>query len=110
MHHRRPLPILALLAILGVWMTPPVAHAGRALEPGDWYRFKAVSELAMAPDGGAVAYIVTSYDKASDESRGALWLATWNGKESLQLQANRVKTELSLTNNCIARSASSPTY
>ena len=85
MHPRRALPILALLAILGVLATPRAAHAGRALEPADWYRFKAVSDLVMAPDGSAVAYIVTSYDKASDESRGALWLAAWNGKESLQL-------------------------
>ncbi|MGH8291332.1 MAG: S9 family peptidase [Steroidobacteraceae bacterium] len=85
MHHRRRLPILAVLALLGVWLTPPAAHAGRPLEPEDWYRFKAVSQLAIAPDGRAVAYIVTSYDKAADESRGALWLAAWNGSESLQL-------------------------
>ncbi|HVS78482.1 MAG TPA: S9 family peptidase [Steroidobacteraceae bacterium] len=85
MHHRRPLPIFAALAVLGLLLTAPPAHAGRAIEPQDWYRFKAVSELAMAPDGSAVAYVVTSYDKASDESRGALWLAAWNGKESLQL-------------------------
>lgn len=85
MHHRRPLPILAVLAVFSVLLGPPAAHAGRALEPADWYRFKAVSDLAMAPDGSAVAYIVTSYDKTSDESRGALWLAAWNGSESLQL-------------------------
>ncbi len=85
MHPRRAPPILALLAILGVLAAPQAAHAGRALEPADWYRFEAVSDLVMAPDGSAVAYIVTSYDKASDESRGALWLAAWNGKESLQL-------------------------
>jgi len=84
MHHRRPLPIPALLAVLGILVTLP-AHAGRALEPQDWYRFQAVSDLAIAPDGSSVAYIVTRYDKTSDESRGALWLAAWNGKESLQL-------------------------
>jgi dipeptidyl aminopeptidase/acylaminoacyl peptidase len=85
MHRRRPLPILALLTVVSAWLTPPAAYAGRALEPGDWYRFKAVSDLTMAPDGSAVAYLVTSYDKASDESRSALWLAAWNGNESLQL-------------------------
>ncbi|MGH8200732.1 MAG: S9 family peptidase [Steroidobacteraceae bacterium] len=84
MPHRRPLPILAV-AVFTVLGTLPAAHAGRALEPEDWYRFKAVSDLVIAPDGSAVAYIVTRYDKASDESRGALWLAAWNGKESLQL-------------------------
>jgi dipeptidyl aminopeptidase/acylaminoacyl peptidase len=85
MHQRRPLPILAVLAFLSVLPIPRAAYAGRALEPEDWYRFHAVSQLAVAPDGSAVAYIVTSYDKASDESRGALWLASWNGKVSLQL-------------------------
>ena len=86
MHPRRPqLPMLAVFAFLGVWLAAAAAHAGRALEPKDWYRFKAVSDLTMANDGSAVAYIVTSYDKASDESRGALWLATWDGKVSLQL-------------------------
>lgn len=85
MHHRRRQPILVVLGLLSVLLSAPAAHAGRPLEPEDWYRFKAVSQLAIAPDGNAVAYIVTSYDKASDESRGALWLAAWNGKESLQL-------------------------
>lgn len=85
MNRRRPPPIFAVFAVLSGLLTAAAAHAGRALEPGDWYRFKAVSDLAMAPDGSAVAYIVTSYDKASDESRGALWLAAWNGNESLQL-------------------------
>ena len=85
MCHRRPLPIPALLAFLSLLATFPAAHAGRALEPEDWYRFKSVSDLTMAPDGSAVAYLVTSYDKASDESHSALWLAAWNGDESLQL-------------------------
>lgn len=83
--HRRPLPILTLLTLVVVLLATPAARAGRALEPGDWYRFKAVSDLAISPDGNSVAYIVTSYDNVSDESRGALWLAAWNGKESLQL-------------------------
>jgi len=64
---------------------PLAAEAGRAIDPADWYRFQDVSDLAMAPDGAAVAYLVTSYDKESDESRGALWLADWGGRESLEL-------------------------
>jgi dipeptidyl aminopeptidase/acylaminoacyl peptidase len=85
MHHRRLSPILAVLGICSVLLTARAAHAGRALEPEDWYRFKAVSQLALASDGSAVAYIVTRYDKTADESRGELWLAAWSGKESLQL-------------------------
>jgi dipeptidyl aminopeptidase/acylaminoacyl peptidase len=82
MHVKRPLRIyVALLACLA----PLVAQAGRALEPSDWYRFQDVSDLAMSPDGSAVAYLVTSYDKESDESRSALWMADWAGTHSVQL-------------------------
>ncbi len=76
---------LSLLLLLVPCLSPLAAHAGRALQSEDWYRFRAVSDLTIAPDGAAVAYIVTSYDKDSDESRGALWLADWAGRESLQL-------------------------
>jgi dipeptidyl aminopeptidase/acylaminoacyl peptidase len=61
-------------------LAPFAAEARRALTPEDWYRFQAVSDLEIAPDGTAVAYLVTSYDKAADESRGALWLADWAGQ------------------------------
>lgn len=77
--------LLPILALLGHWLAPPPAHAGRALQPADWYRFKDVSDLTIAPDGSAVAYLVTSYDEESDESVGTLWLADWTGGESRQL-------------------------
>src|SRR6185437_1523302 len=82
MHAKGLLPLtLALLASL----TPFAAQARRALTPEDWYRFQAVSDLEVAPDGAAVAYLVTSYDKSSDESRSALWTADWAGTRSEQL-------------------------
>jgi dipeptidyl aminopeptidase/acylaminoacyl peptidase len=82
MQPKRPLSIsLALLACLA----PLAAHAGRPLDPDDWYRFQDVSDIRMAPDGAAVAYLVTSYDKQSDESRGALWIADWSGKAPVEL-------------------------
>ncbi|HTD11054.1 MAG TPA: S9 family peptidase [Steroidobacteraceae bacterium] len=82
MHAKRPLLIcIALLACLA----PLVAQAGRALLPSDWYRFQDVSDLAMSPDGAAIAYLVTSFDKESDESRGALWMADWAGTHNVQL-------------------------
>jgi dipeptidyl aminopeptidase/acylaminoacyl peptidase len=79
---KRPLSVASVLILC---LAPLGAHAGRALTPEDWYRFQAVSDLRIAPDGGAVAYVVTRYDKESDESRGALWLADWAGRESVQL-------------------------
>ncbi|MGN6451788.1 MAG: S9 family peptidase, partial [Steroidobacteraceae bacterium] len=90
MHAKGLLPLtLALLASL----TPCAAQARRALTPEDWYRFQAVSDLEVAPDGAAVAYLVTSYDKSSDESRSALWTADWAGTRSEQLtQGESVST------------------
>jgi dipeptidyl aminopeptidase/acylaminoacyl peptidase len=78
----KPLPLMtaALLVCLA-----PAADAGRALSPEDWYRFQDVSDLAVSPDGSAVAYLVTSYDRSADESKAALWLADWAGARRVQL-------------------------
>ena len=82
MHLKRLLPCLLVVAAT---LTPGSVQAGRPLSPEDWFRFQAVSDLHIAPDGAAVAYLVTSYDKESDESRSALWMANWAGDASVQL-------------------------
>ena len=74
-----------IVAALLVSVAPLAAEARRALMPEDWYRFQAASDLQIAPDGAAVAYLVTSYDKSSDESRAALWTADWAGGHNEQL-------------------------
>ena len=78
----RLLPMTAALMI--ACLAPPAAQAGRPLTPEDWFRFQALSDLNIAPDG-AVAYLVTSYDRESDESRAALWTVDWAARESVQL-------------------------
>src|SRR5215470_7951597 len=81
MHAPRLLPLtLGLIASL----TPLATEARRALTPEDWYRFQAVSDLKIASDGATVAYLVTSYDKAADESRAALWTVDWAGQHGEQ--------------------------
>jgi dipeptidyl aminopeptidase/acylaminoacyl peptidase len=74
-----------ILLALFTAATPLAAHAGRPLAPQDWYRFHGVSSVRIAPDGAAVAYLVTTYDKDADESLAQLWLSDWGGKESVQL-------------------------
>jgi len=82
-HVKRLVPITAVLLL--ACLRPLAAQAGRALTPEDWFRFQAVSDLQIARDGTAVAYLVTSYDRKADESRAALWLSDWAGKQSVQL-------------------------
>ena len=82
MRAKRLLPLtVALIASLAPFAT----QARRALTPEDWYRFQAVSDLQISSDGASVAYLVTSYDKSSDESRAALWSADWAGHQGEQL-------------------------
>jgi len=81
-HLKRLRPCLVVVAAT---LNPWSVQAGRPFSPEDWFRFQAVSDLKIAPDGAAVAYLVTSYDKESDESRSALWLANWAGDASVQL-------------------------
>jgi dipeptidyl aminopeptidase/acylaminoacyl peptidase len=61
--------------------------------PQDWYRFQTLSDLQIAPDGAAVAYLVTTYDKEADESRSALWIADWVRGESVQLTRGESVTD-----------------
>src|SRR6202035_529440 len=77
--------LLPLSCVVAATLTPWSVQAGRPLSPEDWFRFQAVSDLHIAPDGAAVAYLVTSYDKESDASRSALWMANWAGDASVQL-------------------------
>ncbi|MGH8140017.1 MAG: S9 family peptidase [Steroidobacteraceae bacterium] len=88
-----PKPLLQTLAAIVAVLLPFGAHAGRALVPEDWYRFQALADLQMAPDGAAVAYLVTSYDKESDESRSALWTVNWSSGESVQLTRGESVTD-----------------
>ena len=48
MHLKRLLPCLVVVAAT---LTPWSVQAGRPLSPEDWYRFQAVSDLHIAPDG-----------------------------------------------------------
>src|SRR5215469_1527575 len=81
-HAQRLLPLtVALISCFA----PLAAEARRPLTPEDWYRFQAVSDLEIARDGAGVAYLVTSYDKTSDESRAALWTADWSGDHGEQV-------------------------
>jgi dipeptidyl aminopeptidase/acylaminoacyl peptidase len=81
-HAKRLLPLTVVLLSC---LAPFAAQARRALTPEDWYRFLAVTDLEIAPDGAAVAYLATSYDKTSDESRAALWTADWSGQHGEQV-------------------------
>lgn len=79
--------------ILAVLSLSALAAQSRPLLPEDWYRFQSVSDLQIASDGQSIAYLVTSYDRASDTSRAALWLVSWNGSAGRQLSGDENVSE-----------------
>ena len=74
-------PTLCLIAFLAT-----TAHAGqRVLAPDDYLKFADVTAPQVSPDGAAVAYVVTTSDRDSDEPKDAIWLTNWEGTEHRQL-------------------------
>ncbi len=84
-----PLALLAFLASVSF----PRASAARPLSPEDWYRFRDVSDLQISPDGGSVAYLVTSWERGADESRSVLWSVDWGGSRGVPLTRDASASE-----------------
>jgi len=63
-----------------------VTHAGqRVLAPDDYLKFADVTAPQVSPDGATVAYVVTTSDRDSDETKDSIWLTNWEGTEHRQL-------------------------
>jgi dipeptidyl aminopeptidase/acylaminoacyl peptidase len=45
------------------------------VEPADLLRFKTVAEVAVSPDGSAVAYTVSAIDRDADDYRTTIWVS-----------------------------------
>jgi dipeptidyl aminopeptidase/acylaminoacyl peptidase len=88
---RFSIPVSTLALFLAISM--PAARAGRALSPEDWDRFQEVSTLTVSPDGSAVAYLVTGFERESKESRSALWIVAWSGGPGVQLTSGESVSE-----------------
>ncbi|MDP9064512.1 MAG: S9 family peptidase, partial [Pseudomonadota bacterium] len=68
------------------------APSRRPLAPDDIYRVQTLSDPQVSPDGGWVAYVVTSNDRDADEQRSAVWMVSWDGRQQLALTAAGKKT------------------
>lgn len=80
--------LLALAAILGIAAAPTVSAqsvARRPLGADDLYRFRAVNDPQISPDGAWVAYTVTSADSANDKSDTDVWMTSWDGSQTIRL-------------------------
>jgi dipeptidyl aminopeptidase/acylaminoacyl peptidase len=68
-----------------------VAH--RTLTADDFFRVRDLSDPQVSPDGLWVAYVVSTNDREADEERSAIWMVSWDGKQSLALTSAAEGTE-----------------
>jgi dipeptidyl aminopeptidase/acylaminoacyl peptidase len=63
----------------------PGAPAARVLTPEDLFRVREVSDPQVSPDGGWVAYTVTTADTSADKRVSAVWMTSWDGARTVRL-------------------------
>ena len=69
--------------------------APSAVVPDDYYRLTDVSEPTFAPDGGTIAYTVSTPDQARDEKTSDLWTVPWKGGAAKPLTSTPEVSEYS---------------
>ena len=79
---------LATCALLQLPPSPANGQAKRAIRSGDLYHLKDVRDPQISPDGGWVAYTVTTIDSAKDKSDNDIWMTSWDGATTLRLTSS----------------------
>ena len=82
------LALLASFALVPALTTPIEAQAKRPLRSGDLYRLKDVRDPQISPDGGWVAYSVTTLDSAKDKSDNDVWMTSWDGSTTIRVTSS----------------------
>ena len=78
---------LALVSRLSAQAPAPTAppSSARPFTPDDVLRLHDVSEPRISPEGGWVAYTVSSADTAEDQNHRAVWMTSWDGTRTVRL-------------------------
>ena len=81
MRFRSPLLAMAAVALALVLCSTalPDQAARRPMQVADVDGVRDVRDVAIAPDGAAVAYTVGLRDLARDKDEGDIWLSNWDG-------------------------------
>ncbi|MFL5614732.1 MAG: S9 family peptidase [Gemmatimonadaceae bacterium] len=82
------LAFIASSALLSLITAPLAAQAKRPLRSGDLYHLKDVRDPEISPDGGWVAYAVTTVDSAKDKSDNDIWMTSWDGTTTLRVTSS----------------------
>lgn len=83
----RKLLVLVALTLFSAAATH-AQSAKRALTLDDHSRIVAVGDPQRSPDGAWVAYTVTTIDAEKDKRNTDIWMAKWDGSDTLQLTSS----------------------
>ena len=81
----RRLFVLATVFVAAASASSAQAQTRRPLSAEDIYRFRAVNDPQISPDGAWVAYTVTSVDSTKDKSDTDIWMASWDGAQTIRV-------------------------
>ncbi|MGB5341427.1 MAG: S9 family peptidase [Thermoanaerobaculia bacterium] len=92
-----PSLVLLLLLVCGsvafaAESAPEEKTEPRLLEVDDYFRIGQVADPQMSPDGGWVAYTVTTYDLEEDKSNTRVWMVPSVGGEARPLTGEKVSS------------------
>ena len=76
--------IAAALALASL-SSPAYAQGRRPLNTDDLYNLREVRDPQRSPEGGWVAYTVTRAIKDTDKNDIDVWMASWDGRQQIQL-------------------------
>lgn len=74
-----------LLILAGFIALPISLAAGRELVADDLYRLQEITDPQFSPDGQWIAYTVATPDREADADQTDVWLASWDGKQAIQM-------------------------
>jgi dipeptidyl aminopeptidase/acylaminoacyl peptidase len=80
--------IIPLAAIVLAARLDAQAPAKRPLRTSDIYALKSVGDPQLSPDGGWVAYTVTTADSAKDKSDTDVWMTSWDGTQTIRVTSS----------------------
>jgi len=76
------------LALVALFSPAVLAQARRPLRSNDLYHLKDVRDPQLSPDGGWVAYTVTTVDSAKDKSDNDIWMTSWDGATTIHVTSS----------------------
>jgi len=88
---RKLLPLLFLLSAFAI--SASSQSPKRAMTIDDIFRIKNVSDPQLSPDGGWVAYVVSSIDVKADRSSSDIWLVSYDGNTHRQITFTTTESE-----------------